>query len=136
MRYGNHNSLKIIKIILQHHKRPNIQIVRGLIQNQNIRCSHQHLQKIQSTLFATGQLSKQTVLLLPLKQKFFQHLGCRNTSILSLYIFGNIPDIVNHPFLRRHLYFIDFLCIITDFNCLSYGNASRIRLTFSCQNLH
>ena len=62
MGYRDDDSLKAVKIVFQDHQRLDIKVIRRLVQDQDIRCTHEDLQKVKTSSLAAGQLLDHGVL--------------------------------------------------------------------------
>ena len=62
MGYRDDDSLEAVKIVFQDHQRLNIKVIRRLVQDQDIRCTHEDLQKVKASSLAAGQLLDHGVL--------------------------------------------------------------------------
>src|SRR5688500_13323213 len=61
--------------ILEHSERRNVQVVRGLIENEKIRIEDQQGHEIQTAFFSAAQFAHQVVLYLGRELEFQQQLG-------------------------------------------------------------
>ena len=134
MRNHYDDSRKIIKKSFQHLQRRNIKIIGRLIQYQYVRRFHKHLEKIQSSSLAAGNLGDRRILHIRTEQESLQHPGRRNAPVGRLNIFGRIADIVDDPLLFVHD--LALLGKVSDFNGLAPDDRSCVRLFFSCQQTH
>ena len=132
MGYRQYRTVKALQIMLQYGQRFNIQIIGRLVQQQDIRCAHQHTEQIQSAPFTTGQAADAGPLGFTGKQKGFQHLCRRQGTIRCAYGFRNITDKGNDLLIFIHMPAV--LGKVTDFYRFAEGNYAGILLCLSCQN--
>ena len=70
-----HTSREILKILLKHAQRGNIEVIGGLIEYEEIRVTHEHRTKIELSPLATAELRNIVVLLLRGEEKMLKQLG-------------------------------------------------------------
>ena len=134
MAYRNDSAVKYIQIVLQYCQRFYIQIVCRLVKEKNIRRFDQNFQQIQTAFFSSRQFAYGRILHGWVKQKFFQHLRCGNSSVRCLYIFRYIFYIVYYPLFGVHCFVM--LRKNSRFNRFSVYYRSTIRFKSAVQHIY
>ena len=133
MRHHDHNPREVIQVVLQDLQRLDVQIVRGLVQDQHVGRLHQHPQQIQPPLLAARQLGDRRVLLALNEQKALAHRRRCDQPVRRPHVLAVVFHHFDHSPRIRQLLIL--LAKIADPNRLSPLHRARIRLKLSCQNL-
>ena len=117
----DNRAAEILKIVLENGQRGNVKVIGRLVKKQDIRGSHEDLQKVEPLSFAAGELFDAVPLKLGREQEAFEHLRSRYCPVRSSYDIGSLADILNdlHSGVHRFAFLreIAYIDRITDSNC-------------------
>ena len=116
---NNHTSMKVLKILLKNLQGDDIQIIRGLIEHQEIGTLHQDCTKIESTLLTSRKLIDVILLLQGREHEMLQELHCtQSPSTSQIDVLSNLAYSIDdfHLFIEFH----SFLAEIAKANSLTY----------------
>ena len=125
VRDGNHRAGEAVKIILENCKRFHVEVVRRLVEEEDIRRLHQDVEQLQAAALSAGETGDFRVLQGGGEQEALEHLRGRNRAFRRFDAFGGVADEVNDA-LRR----IELLALLTeeaDFHCLPERDFSFVR---------
>ena len=125
VRDGNHRAGEAVKIILENCKRFHVEVVRRLVEEEDIRRLHQDVEQLQAAALSAGETGDFRVLQGGGEQEALEHLRGRHRAFRRFDAFGGVADEVNDA-LRR----IELLALLTeeaDFHCLPERYFSFVR---------
>ena len=118
---------EVLQVFFQYLQRHNVQVVRRLVQHQEVRVPHEHRTQIQLAPFSARQLVHVVVLLLRRKQEVLQKLrGAQVLAAAHVDILGNVAHHINHFLLLVKLQ--SLLREIAKSDGFSDDNPSLVRL--------
>ena len=127
-------SLEVLQILFQHLQRHDIQVVRRLVEYQEVRIPHQYRTQVQPSPFSSAQLIYVAVLGFRSKQKMLQEL--RSRQALAIAKFDNLRNVRNHvDDLHLLVKLQSLLRIISEPDRLTDIQGTLIRFLQSHQNL-
>ena len=98
VRHYDHTPLECAQILLQNAERHDVQIVRRLVQNQEIGVAHQHRAEIQPPPFAAAEPRHEAVLRFGREEEVLQELRRAHApSVAQVDLFGDFGHHVDHP---------------------------------------
>ena len=130
--HHNHASREVLQIFLQHLQRLDVEVVRGLVEHQEVGALHQNGAQVELAFFTAAQLVDIVVLLLGREHEVLQELrGTQVATTTQIHILGNVAHHVNHLLVFAELQ--AFLREIAKLHRLSDVELSAIRLLQSQQ---
>src|SRR6185436_3416534 len=93
--YHNQAASEGVEILFKPNKRLNVEIIRRLVQHQQVGRAHQHSKQVQAPLLAARETRDQIVLHSGLKEELLEHLASRDLlPVGRLYSFSDFADVV------------------------------------------
>ena len=108
---------EVVEIVLEHLESLDIEIVRRLIEDQDIRGAHQDLEKAEPALLPAGELPDERVLHFRVEEKALAHDGGRRQPVLRADVLRRVADEVDDA--RALVEGLIFLTEVPDFYGLS-----------------
>ena len=127
MRHDDQATLERFQIIFQHVQRHDVEIVRRLVENQEVGVAHEDGQQVKSPAFAPAKFCHEGILQLVREKKIFKKLRCRHhPSVTEVDFLGNVFHDVD-----RAIVFLEtdpVLFVITVNHGFSNFDGSAVRL--------
>ena len=117
--HDNDTTMERLKVFFEHLQGNNVQIVGRLVENQEVRASHEHRTEVQTPTLASTEFVDVIVLLVRREKEVLQELHCRQlTAAAKVDILGDVSDNVDDLRTRVVLHLI--LGVITESDGFSH----------------
>ena len=100
---GHHRAGEGLQVILQHRERLQVQVVGGLVQQQDVGGGGQDGEQIEPPLLSAGELPDGAPLDRRGEQELFQQLGGGDHALGGFNALADVPHVVNDPGISVHL---------------------------------
>ena len=116
--HDDNTPLEALQILFEHLQGNDVQIVRRLVEHQEVRIAHQHRTEVKPPAFSAAQFIDVTMLSFGSKEEVLQKLRSgKPLAVAQFDDFGNVADYIDHLHLFVKLKSV--LRIVTEANCLT-----------------
>ena len=132
--HHNEAALELGKVVLQDLQRDDVEVVGGLVEDEEVGGSHQHRAEVESAFLASAELAHVVVLLLGFEEEMLQELTHgKSLPIAHIDHFGYVAHHVNHLGIVAELYAV--LTVVAEAHRLAYVEMSLVGCQLAQQEL-